>query len=386
MAASTINVVLGLSSAQFEKNIRKVQRQMTQVAKQFEQFGKSMSTYVTAPVVAMGVASVAAFDKQAKAIAQVEAGLVSTRNQVGFTSKELQKMASDLQGISLFGDEEILSGVTAQLLTFTNISGEQFEKTQVAALNLATRLDGDLKSASIQLGKALNDPIANLSALSRSGIQFSENQKALIKSLWETGQQAEAQALILEELEKQYGGSAEAAAKAGAGPLKQLQNSLGDLSESFGEIILVYITPLIEKMKQLVAAWQNTSAATKRLVVNYTLLAAAIGPVALIIGKLIIVFKTVVGLMTLASAKILLVVAAVAALATVAIYLVKNWEAVTERFHNLLDLVRNYLIQAFSSLLGVVQKVAGWLGFEILDDSIARLEGLKKEVAETFIE
>jgi hypothetical protein len=57
-------------------------------------------------------------------------------------------MASDLQGKTLFGDEVILKDATAQLLTFTNIAGEQFARTQLAALNLATRLDGDLKSAS----------------------------------------------------------------------------------------------------------------------------------------------------------------------------------------------------------------------------------------------
>ena len=86
-------------------------------------------------------------------------------------------MATNLQNKTLFGDEVILKDATAQLLTFTNITGENFGRTQEAALDLATRLDGDLKSASIQLGKALNDPVANLSALSRSGIQFSEDQK-----------------------------------------------------------------------------------------------------------------------------------------------------------------------------------------------------------------
>ena len=67
------------------------------------------------------------------------------------------------------------------------------------------------------MGKALNDPVANLSALSRSGIQFSDEQKAVIKSMAETGRLAEAQTLILDELNRQYGGSAEAAAKADGG-------------------------------------------------------------------------------------------------------------------------------------------------------------------------
>ncbi len=187
--------------------------------------------------------SLKAWDKQVKAVAQVEIALKSTGNLAQKTIQQLKDEASALQKETLFGDEEILAGATAQLLTFTNIAGKEFSRTQKSILDVATRLaaasDGtvDLKSVSLQLGKALNDPVANLSALSRSGIQFSKEQKTLIKSLWETGKQAEAQNVILSELEKQYGGSAQAAAKAGLGPMKQLGNVLGDISEKIGGAI-----------------------------------------------------------------------------------------------------------------------------------------------------
>jgi len=226
----------------------------TSSTKSFKKMGTSLSNLktgavaVTAAIIGIGVKlnaiiseSLTLYDAQEKAIAQVEAGLKSTGNTVGYTSKQLQEMSSELQKISLFGDEEILANATAQLLTFTNITGEQFDKTQLAALNLATRLDGDLKSASIQLGKALNDPVANLSALSRSGIQFSDAQKELINSLAETNQLAEAQDIILAELEKQYGGSAEAAALAGTGGLTQLKNVIGDLKEEFGGTLIANV-------------------------------------------------------------------------------------------------------------------------------------------------
>ena len=191
-----LSIVLTLDDKQFQSRLRKATKSMGQFGKQMQKTGKSLSRNLTLPIIALGAASVKAFDSQQKALAQVEAGIISTGNAAGFTSKELQKMASDLQAKTLFGDEVILKDATAQLLTFTNIAGTQFERTQIAALNLATRLDGDLKSASIQLGKALNDPIANLSALSRSGIQFSQDQKQLIKSLAETGRLAEAQTII----------------------------------------------------------------------------------------------------------------------------------------------------------------------------------------------
>jgi hypothetical protein len=149
----------------------------------------------------------------------------------------------------LFGDEEILNKVTAQLLTFTNIAGPQFDRTQQAALDLATVLDGDLQSASIQLGKALNDPAKNLSALSRSGIQFSKEQIATIKSLQETNQLAEAQNIILAELERQYGGQAKAAAEVDGG-ITQLSNAFGDFKEQVGKQLLEALKPTIKALKE----------------------------------------------------------------------------------------------------------------------------------------
>lgn len=227
-----------------------VQKQNDFMQKSYAGLATSVAAaFSTAAIVRFGKDSIELYRTQAKAISQVEQGLISTGNAVGFTSEELQKQASEFQKNTLFGDEDILQNATAQLLTFTNIADEQFTRTQKAALDLSTRLDGDLKSASIQLGKALNDPVANLSALSRSGIQFTKEQKALIKSLVETNQLAEAQTIILDELEKQYGGSAEAAALADGG-ITQLGNAIGDTQEVLGKLALEGLQPVINELKE----------------------------------------------------------------------------------------------------------------------------------------
>ena len=269
MAEKTLSIKLSLNDKQFQSSLKKSMRSMKKFGGNMKSFGQTLSRNVTLPIVALGAASVAAFDKQAKAVAQVEAGLISTGNAAGFTSQQLQKMAADLQAKTIFGDEVILKDATAQLLTFTNIAGQQFARTQQAALNLATRLDGDLKSASIQLGKALNDPIANLSALSRSGIQFSEEQKAIIKSLAKTNKLAEAQTIILDELEKQYGGAAEAAAEAGLGPFQQLQNSLSDVSEEFGKLIVENIEPFKKLLLDVIKVLRSLTDEQKKAIVKF---------------------------------------------------------------------------------------------------------------------
>lgn len=184
----------------------------------------------------IGKRAITAFTQQAQAVEKVNQAIKSTAGAAGFSLSQLRKEASELQKRTLFGDEDVLNNATAQLLTFTNIAGDNFLRTQRVALDLSTVLDGDLKSASIQLGKALNDPVANLSALSRSGIQFSAAQKAVIKDLAESNRLAEAQAVILDELERQYGGQAEAAARVGGG-WQQLGNVLGDTMEELGGFI-----------------------------------------------------------------------------------------------------------------------------------------------------
>tara|TARA_A100001201_G_scaffold32268_1_gene34724 strand:- start:3471 stop:5267 length:1797 start_codon:yes stop_codon:yes gene_type:complete len=323
--AKNVNIKLGANIQDFQSKMKRVQNSFKKTARSLKKTGRTMTMTLTAPLTAFAAASVKAFDTQAKAIAQVNQGLKTTGGQVGRTSKELQQMAADLQTKTLFGDEVILKDATAQLLTFTNITGKQFDRTQVAALDLATRLDGDLKSASIQLGKALNDPIANLSALSRSGIQFSEDQKEVIKSLADSGRLAEAQTIILDELEKQYGGSAEAAAKAGAGGLKQLSNRFSDLMEKIGEKLIPMLNHLISFIDKSINAWNNLDGSIQVAIITIGVLVALTGPVLTLAGAFATLWAAITGPVGIA-------IAALAALSVAFVYIQENYEGVKERF------------------------------------------------------
>jgi hypothetical protein len=294
-AIGFLNFKFGADLGGFERAMNKAQKKLKKFGTSVGKIGKNMTMGLTLPLVGMGIASLKAFDEQSKAIAQVEAGLKSTGNQIGITSEELQKMAADLQKTSLFGDEEILSDVTAQLLTFTGIAKSQFGETQLAVVNLSTKLKTDLKSTAIMVGKALNDPITQLSALSRNGVRFTDEQKALINSLWEMGDAAGAQAIILKELEIQFGGSAEAARKAGMGPLQALQMQLSDLSEQIGERLLPYVQQFVKWIVGLAEKFDGLSESTKDNIVKWGLILAAMGPVLIIIGKMSIGLSALIG-------------------------------------------------------------------------------------------
>lgn len=232
--------------------------------------------------------SIRLFQEQEQAFAQVAQGIESTGGAAGRSLKELSKQARDLQESGIFGDESILRGVTSQLLTFTNITGEAFDRTQQAALDVTTRLFGadasaeSLKATSIQLGKALNDPVANLGALSRSGIQFSVVQKENIKDLANANRLNEAQAIILDELQNQYGGSYAAALDTATGRIKNFNNRIGDLQENLGRFIAGALSDLITKFDEF-----SQTAQASGIAKEFQIIGDAIGDAIAPIGDII---------------------------------------------------------------------------------------------------
>jgi hypothetical protein len=166
--------------------------------------------------------------------AQLAAALRSTGNAAEQTIDELNDHATALSRVSVFGDDAI-NKAQALLLTFTRISGPTFGRATTAVLDMAQAMGTDLQSATIQIGKALNNPIQGVSALARAGVQFSDDQKNMIASLVESNRLLDAQSIILQELETQFGGSARAARDTLGGALQGLQNDFGNLFEVSGE-------------------------------------------------------------------------------------------------------------------------------------------------------
>ena len=196
-------------------------------------WGKKLGIAVLAGagVIALGLRAVIKNTIEAeKAQAQLNAVLRSTQGVAGVTAEAALKLSSSLQSITVFGDEAV-TGVQSLLLTFTKIGSNVFPDATKATLNIAQALGQDLKTSAVQVGKALNDPVRGITALQRVGITFSEDQRRLIESLVDTGQAAEAQRVILAELETQFGGSAEAARNTLGGAIEGLKNSFGDLLE-----------------------------------------------------------------------------------------------------------------------------------------------------------
>src|SRR5574337_1404210 len=194
----------------------------------------SLKQLIAGLAIGAGIRAVfAAVQESQDAVAQLDARLKSTGSAAGFTRDQLIDLSGQMQNLTTFGDEAVLSMETL-LLTFTNIRGPVFRDATKVVLDMSVALGQDLKTSATQVGKALNVPILGMTALSKVGVNFTDTQKSVIKSLVDTGQIEAAQSVILRELQTEYGGAAEAAANTFGGALAQLKNAAGDLLEGDG--------------------------------------------------------------------------------------------------------------------------------------------------------
>jgi hypothetical protein len=201
-----------------------------------------------------------------KATAQLKAGIESTGNAAGLSVEGLKAHASALEELSGV-DENLIIQSQAVFQTFTNIrnvAGENndiFSQASASALDLSVKMGGDLQGATVQLGKALNDPIKGITALTRVGVVFTEAQKTQIKTLMESGDVMGAQKVILAEMNVEFGGAAKAAGDTFAGAVSRAKDKVSDLARNFitnlqpilltigktlGDLYTKYLAPLVK--------------------------------------------------------------------------------------------------------------------------------------------
>jgi hypothetical protein len=168
-----------------------------------------------------------------------EAVIKSTGGAAGVSAKQVDALAASLSKVAGVDDELIQSGENV-LLTFTSIrnqvgaGNDVFNRATATALDMSVALGTDLQGSVIQLGKALNDPVQGMTALSRVGVSFTAQQKEQVKALQESGDLLGAQKVILGEVNREFGG----AAAAGATATAKLGVSVGNLKESLGTLLL----------------------------------------------------------------------------------------------------------------------------------------------------
>lgn len=236
-------------------DIKDFQKKLKGVEASTEELQRALSNIATKATIAFAglgatiTGLIATYRTQEQAERKLETVIRSTGQAAGLTAQELKDMASGLQSVTTFGDEAIIEA-QGLLLTFTKVGKDVFPQATESILDMATKLKIDLRSATVMLGKALNDPIAGINAMARSGVQFTEVQKKMVKAQVEMGNVSKAQTIILKELQTQFGGQARAAAE-GTGRFDQLANTLGDLGEKIGKHLVPPLATMADKFNKI---------------------------------------------------------------------------------------------------------------------------------------
>ena len=348
-----------------------------------------------------------------KQIAQLNAGIKSTGNVAGLSVEGLKAQASALESLSGI-DENLIMQSQGVFQTFTNVrnvvgeGNDIFNQASLAALNLSTKMQGDLQGATVQLGKALNDPIKGISALTRVGVVFTEQQKAQIKTLVESGDVMGAQKIILAEMKTEFGGAAAAAGDTFAGAVFRAKDKVQDftrdlvtnlqpilltIGKTIGDLYTKYLAPLFSwlgKNKEAVAAFVAVIGTAVIAFKTYQLTMAAVTAIQelYIVGmalakgaKLadIVATEGQTGAMVLLNAvmnanPIMLVVTAVGLLAAGFVFLWNKSEGFRSAMIKVFQVLVNgagYIVGAIGKLLELASKIPGIGGkFKGISDAV----------------
>lgn len=224
--------------------LRTVDQAFTNGAKNVAKYGGLLAAGLG--VAATQMVKGAEFAKQAddRLVAVAKSmGLFGTQAQ--FVTARLIKLA-DAQEYELGVTAETIKLTQAKLLTFKELAitadevGGAFDRATVAAVDLAAAGFGEASQNATQLGKALNDPIKGITALARSGVTFTAQEKEKIKALVESGKMLEAQDTLLKAIETQVGGTAASTVTA----TFKIGAAFGHVRDVVGMLLL----PLFEKL------------------------------------------------------------------------------------------------------------------------------------------
>lgn len=283
-------VKIGDLIVDLKTNLAQFQQDMGRAAKTVEQTAERINRITTGIQASIaGIGGALLFGKIIEGAAgaelafkKVESVIRSTGGAAGLTANQVKGLADQMEKLTAI-DGDLIAEAQSVMLTFTNIGKDVFPRATKAMLDMSTIMGGDLKGAAVQLGKALNDPVEGISALQRVGVTFTASQKALIKSLVESGQLMKAQTVILGEFERQMGGAAEAARNSLSGALKELKLAFEDVLENIGSSRAQGLRGAVEALSVGLRALAQNGETVTKVIEGFA--AAAGTVVALKLGK-----------------------------------------------------------------------------------------------------
>lgn len=365
---------------QLEREIVKTESQLKQAQNALKQFGsigkqqalavgnafktagnkiKSAGRTITTSFSVYGAAGIYAGSKlidMSEAQTQAENKLTEiykSRMGVGKQAvKSTLALATAQQKAGVVGDEVQLAGAQ-QLATYAKYPSTV--NTMLPALNnLLVQQKGlngtqeDATALANLFGKAM---MGQTGALKRAGISFTAAQEEALKY----GTEEEKAAMIAEVVQQNVGNMNAEFAKTDAGKIQQAKNTIGDMGEEIGAVLLPAVADLaswisenlLPKIQTLIEWFQqHPKIATFALALAG--ITAVLGPVIMVIGGLVSAIGTIITAVTTIgpiiaglAGPIGIVVAAIAAAIAIGVALYKNWDTIKAKASAVWNSIQN---------------------------------------------
>ncbi len=273
----TLTTFLTADTRDFEKKMTGATKTINTVGHKFSSAGRSMSLYVTAPLMGLAALSVRAYGIQEAAEVALQSALRQTGADVDSNADRLKKYASEVQKQTIYGDELILQQMALGLQM--GIGVDKIEEATKAAIGLSAAFDKDLKWSFEQLARAQQGQTGELKNVGINIDNALSSQEKFNRVLREGASRF--------SIAKDY-------AKTTAGQMKQFENEVSDLAEMIGKELIPTLREMTDMVRGGVKWFSDLSDSTKGWAVKIGLAAAALGPLSMALGSVLSVGTKVV--------------------------------------------------------------------------------------------
>ena len=371
-------------------NLKALSEQLKKIGDKMTEVGKTMTTKVTAPIVAgYTLASKYASDYEEN-LNKLDVAFGSNSQAV----KEWSDTAREAFGLSKVQATDAASAFGA-LGKGIGLSEEEAANMSMTLAGLSADLGSYFNVGIDQSSKALEGIFTGESeALKKFGVvmtdvnlkQFAEDQGLVYNELTQTEKTLLRYNYVLEKT-KDAQGDFSRTSDGTANSIKIFQASLQDLGTAIGTNLLPIITPIIQKVTELINKFNELSPRTQKIITIIGLVAAALGPVIMIIGTLISSIGAIIGVLGAVTLPMIGIAAAIAAVIAIGIALYKNWDTIkakaiefknklvasftelktkiTATFTAIKNAIVNPIQTAINTVKNLISKIKGWFPISI---------------------
>lgn len=330
----------------FEKEARKLNNvkltalsgQLKKVASQMKSTGQTMTQSVTMPIVAGYTAAAKYASDYEENLNKLDVAFGSNSESV----KEWANTAAEAYGLSKVQATDAASSFGAL--------GKGIGLSEAEAASMSTTLAGlsaDLGSyfnmSTDESATALEGIFTGESeALKKFGVvmldtnleKFAADQGLVWKEMDQTEKTMLRYNYVLAQT-KDAQGDFSRTSDGTANSLKQFQAAAQDLGTSIGTVLLPIVTPIIQKLSEIINKFQKLSPTTQKIITIIGLVVAALGPMLVIFGSVASGLGSIIGLIgtlgisfTALTGPVGIVIGIIAALVAAGVLLYKNWDKI----------------------------------------------------------